>query len=399
MKLAGFISTLDRADPIDKFNKYVSQYDLIYCNNQTPIMLERAGVFMRYMQNKGSKVFLHVGSNFIRNGETEYAYITTNHQDWILKDELGNNICEKDYGADHLVIDFGDSTVRSWHIDRILNNYMNWVIEGIFFDMLPLYLYAEYYASVDNTAVTDLPVNSRSGIDYTNSEWNADGLALLQALRAQTDLKIIGNGFSFGTGKRFYSTMNPDHTAEPFIPYLDYVSIEGFVRWGGDALTTFRDETDWVYDINFLAYLGDKAISWCHLEASSAGILAQQDQQFNYIIGSYLLGCSMGAHLLYAGDMNSGFAKDYWPIINDYFTRLGTPTESFTDIAGAKARLSGGVNTYHRAFSNGIVLVNPTASNDAAVELGGTYYDLAGTSYASVAMNAHTGLVLLATAL
>ena len=48
---------------------------------------------------------------------------------------------------------------------------------------------------------------------------------------------------------------------------------------------------------------------------------------------------------------------------------------------------------YRRAFSSGLVLVNPTSSTHW-VDLGSTYIDLEGNTVTSVSLEPHTGKIL-----
>jgi hypothetical protein len=98
------------------------------------------------------------------------------------------------------------------------------------------------------------------------------------------------------------------------------------------------------------------------------------------------------ATMLLAGTGNASFAlhTDYtsetW--FAEYEYDLGTPT-------GAETKLASGI--HRRAFTRGLVLVNPTNAS-VTVNFGGRYRGSGLTSRTSTVMAPHTGLVLLADA-
>ncbi len=379
----------------DMAKKY-ALVDFVFSNDASnPFIM--AGV----MNNMRCKSLVYVNSEAVILNSYEDKYLTAVHPDWFIYNGTGGGkavVTEASYSSNK-IIDITNPAVRAWRIARLQRILKNKAY-GIFFDVTCGYFISSYY-SAD-------PMYTDGGVEITAAAWTAAN-ALYIAEANAAGIPLLINDFGLYNGARYFANQA---AVDANLASAEAALMEGYQRGISTDLTTFKAETNgtndsWVNDQNAILANPEKIIPYIFIANDAANIsLANFDKWIDFFAGSAALAVADRGHVMYrqAGTDGLtpktalGISKNYWPIIHDYFRRLGSPSESFTDIASAKNRLTGGTNTYHRAFSNGIVLVNPTASNDAAVELGGTYYDLAGASYTSVAMNAHTGLILLSTA-
>lgn len=140
----------------------------------------------------------------------------------------------------------------------------------------------------------------------------------------------------------------------------DGVMIEGFAEWGNSL---YFDLADWQLQMNRI--LG--------LVVQDRAILAQQYvnpndlQERMFVLGSYLL--IKGSHTYLNFDL--GLDPEWFP---EYDIPIGNPTDGISGEIDALRNT--GWSVYSRAYSNGIVLVNPTESG-RSINLGQTYYQAA----------------------
>jgi len=132
--------------------------------------------------------------------------------------------------------------------------------------------------------------------------------------------------------------------------------IEGFAEW--EAGTPF-DLADWQLQMERilgLARLGKILI----LQPYTDGAVADRI----FLLSNYLL--VKGAHSYI--NLETGLNPEWWP---EYEIPIGTYIGAIPSNAAALYDAAAGV--YRRAYTNGLVLVNP-GTTPRAVALGGTYY-------------------------
>ena len=384
MKIAQFFDPIQQ--PISVWQEVAARNDLVYFpgwNNSN------AQQFARYLQRLGANTFQYQNSESTMGRTTrwDYNYMLATHPEWFIYAESSSPstiVEEKNYN-DNCIVNMLNPDFRAWWISRIVEKFQDWGF-GAFLDVVCSCLEQDYYDTDPNPMYAYPAGLGGSGTEITNENWSAAFLAFLTELRPEGITTCINGIWS---GYKYYTFSN---IMDDLIPLTDYVMFEGFLRSAGTGIETFESETLWVYNINYLTVLGDKAL--IYLQVGVPATIAQLARWFYYSFASYFLGCTVNSHFMWRNKTETTLAKDYWPEMKRILTTIGTPSESFTDIADAKDRLTNGTNTYHRAFSDGLVLVNPTASNDSGVVLGGTYYDENGDAQTSVDMDAHTGKIL-----
>jgi len=136
----------------------------------------------------------------------------------------------------------------------------------------------------------------------------------------------------------------------------DGVMIEGFSQWGGG---NFFDLADWRFQMNKILALvsKDKAIlAQQYVDAGDA-----EDRTF--ILANYLL---IKGHHTYI-NLEYSMEPEWFP---EYTIPIGHPSSM---PAAVDDLWNAGWGVYARTYSNGLVLVNPTASTQT-ISLGSTYY-------------------------
>jgi hypothetical protein len=208
---------------------------------------------------------------------------------------------------------------------------------------------------------------------------------------------------------------------------------EQFLRSPTAALSTWPSEDLWKQTVNMLIDAGNRGwvvmattkiwVDHSHSAYGNGdGEHAYVNQFHKYAIGTFMLGSNGRQLFHFRHDWDSAVAANITGSDTDvgadskerctngerWLTEanaVGWPTVFFTDTIGADG-LSGGIVSartvsgagayYRRDFTDGLVIVNPTASNTNAITLpAGTYLDLDGTSHSgSITAVARNGYVL-----
>ncbi|MGH2969784.1 MAG: putative glycoside hydrolase, partial [Solirubrobacteraceae bacterium] len=159
--------------------------------------------------------------------------------------------------------------------------------------------------------------------------------------------------------------------------WLDHVSggmEEFFTKWGNTADVGYLTGGDWDRNLGALEAAEAKRKYFLGVSHAPSGDAAAA----RYGWATTLLGAGgRAAFALHADYTNESRFPEY-----DY--DIGEPTS-------ARTRDAGGI--HRRAFSNGLVLVNPTTTARTAA-LGGTYSGSGLTGVTSVTMAPHSGLIL-----
>ena len=243
-----------------------------------------------------------------------------------------------------------------------------------------------------------------TGSVITDVVWRDEfSIALLDALRAQ-GVTVCANGIGTDRGNQGLGqciAATGGDTFEELLTHTDYIIQESYLRSADRAIGSFKPEgTDpladvdtWWADCEWTRRAGNKGITYFSVEMSGA-TTAQLNQWFDYALSSYLTVASPSGH--FAPRHWQYPAYDSWTRVNRALNNIGTANETFTNLAQAKGRLRKGPNVYHRSFSKGLALVNPSNTDNLGVYIGGGYKDMDGNNVVSIDMLAHTGVVLLA---
>lgn len=236
------------------------------------------------------------------------------------------------------LMELGNASYRSWWIGEVLRQLAANDNDGLFADSLsvPNYLGYDHYAPA-------LP-----GVDAGfEAAWATRIQDWLVYVKAQLGprYKLIPNAGSWVT------TRDPTGYSA-----ADGVMIEGFAEW--DAGTPF-DLADWQLQMDRILGLTrlDKILI---LQSYTDGSVADR----TFLLSNYLL--VKGAHSYI--NLDIGLDPEWWP---EYEIPIGSYVGGLPASAAALYDAAAGV--YRRAYTNGLVLINPGAAS-RSVALGGTYY-------------------------
>jgi hypothetical protein len=215
------------------------------------------------------------------------------------------------------------------------------------------------------------PIDPLTNKPFTASQYLTAVGKVGNAVAATT--QVIGN--SYESGRKYFTTPTSQ---------LDSSTMQAFEaeHWLGS--TQPRDaETLSVWQQSIQMLIDSQAHGKTVL--ASFGDMSTNTAQWQaFNVASVLLGNDGHALLHFESGSQTQLQLDA-PI---FHMAIGTPTQTQSTIAGYA---SGGV--YQRAYSNGLVLVNP-GSKSVTVKLGKTYHTPGGSSVTSVAMAPYTGQVL-----
>lgn len=250
--------------------------------------------------------------------------------------------------------------------DRTRNGY-----DGCYFDMLlPAPLLPGY--------LTALPVDPRTGAVWTNQAFTAAIYKLAAALRAGVPgVPLAGNALT--TGGRYFATDGTSNA--PLLGVLDAGHDEIWLRGGGQSVTKFPSEKEWLNSVNMLvnaASMGRQIMTQTKLWTSATP--TQVAAWHRYVVASFLLGTDGHSYLTYS--LNQSLAG---LIADSPYDRVdvGTPLGGFARMAGV----------YQRQFTGGIAMVNPT-NTVVTVPLPAPCVDLDGVTVTSVVLGPNSGQVL-----
>ncbi len=173
-------------------------------------------------------------------------------------------------------------------------------------------------------------------------------------------------------------------TIEKLAAVTDGLRLENFLRAPEAPNAQFKSEAEWKADVDTLAALSSNVtgivVTNTRLDAEDKATEVTPEQWLSYALASFLLGAS-NSHSFF------GFESPLAPQVLDtplWNVQLGSP----------QAQMFKQNNVYQRRFTNGLVLVNPSAST-FAFALARNYLDVNGTRVDQVEMLPHTGMILL----
>lgn len=204
---------------------------------------------------------------------------------------------------------------------------------------------------------------------------------LLRAIRARVpDKLLLVGGYLWRDGTAY----NEDaQTARDLSAIVDGVHIEEFLRSPISKTTEFRNEAAWKRDIDYLSTISqDDRVVLITTRLSASDTTSDTIRQWiNYSVASYLLGKN-GKHTYFQFDAGDpAFSAD-----SILAAPIGAPSDAYT-------KLDSGI--YQRAFTNGIVLVNPTAE-EKKWKVDKPYKTMSGNLVDSeITLGARSGTILL----
>ena len=219
---------------------------------------------------------------------------------------------------------------------------------------------------------TALPINPATGAAWARPDWISATTQLSQSVRTTISPSlVVGNGLkdgpSLGESSQLFNGM-------------DGGIAEGFLRTSTQAASAFPSVSTWQQNVNMLLSPPKPVLALTKVWASAT--TDQLNQWHLYALASFLLGTDGRSYFYFSS------ASSEPPIsVVPWSVNIGDPSGAYALQDGA----------YQRPFTQGLVLVNPTASQ-VSVPLSGAYAEMDGTQVSgSLVMPPNTGQILQAT--
>jgi hypothetical protein len=214
---------------------------------------------------------------------------------------------------------------------------------------------------------TGLPVDPSTGTVWTRRDWLTATAGLAAKVSAFTGKPVIGNGL--GSGPRYFNAAGP---ASLLLTGATGATAEAWVRPAGASLAWHAKPAAWQQEADMLSHaasIGGLALTITKTWVS--GTAAQKAAARKFALATFLLGNDGSSYFYFtANPADSATLVD--PL---YDLPIGSPTGPYT--------VAGGV--YQRSFTNGKVVVNPTAA-PVTVTLGGTFVRSSGGTATSASL-------------
>jgi len=288
--------------------------------------------------------------------------ISVDNADWVLRNADGDVIIFDQSYLSERGLDFGDQDAKDYVIKYTLNDIADqeWNVDGVYFD---------------NSLVSDASIMANPAtvpvLYPDDASWDAamNGFMvdISQALHARGILVTANRGNSRRvTGTVAWAGLD----ALPDQP--DFCLEEGFavVGWGsGDAL--FWSLEDWVRQIeaayntvnSSIGYMSHTDLSPGQIGQTNLGETITYDQTKRFAVGSYLLAkraTGPKTYLAWVYDKGGlGFRQLDDPDATFYGMDIGDPVADYQAVPNS--------GLYYRQYSDGVVYVNPTATDETNV--------------------------------
>jgi len=278
----------------------------------------------------------------------------------------------KGYHGTHLryALRIDQDDVREWIAGKSLK-ILEKGYDGVWFDITsPM-----WYNQGDTYGNRVTPWNFVDAEEYTHEKYQLHQQGKIERIR-----KVFDSHYPDGR----WITINNiawasiEHYHRFFNSGIQAASMENFVA---------EDSVEkWETQINKLAVAAANeypCIAWAKWSAED--VENRQYERFAFV--SYLLGKRKGDQTIFGGRPLLNL-----PLESQYLWDLGTPVQSFTDVK--KYRIT--ASTYRRDFKKGIVLVNPTQTNDSGIALEKEYFNIDTRTWISkIDVPSRTGKILM----
>ena len=291
---------------------------------------------------------------------SDFTWIKANHPTWLLHTKSGA-LLKSIYGT--YLIDPGNSGVRSWEADYAKQSQAaGWT--GVYLDSMGLYGFSGF---------TGTPVDPRTGQNFTTSQWVNDEEGLAAAVNNAITVPLIINGMRTGPGYFKYTS--------PLVNGMDAGEFEGCFRDQSAKITNYPSTSSWLAQVKALEDIQSKgrtALCWTKTWVSATS--SQISAWHTFALASFMLANQGHEDFFFSGHKSDNGNSWY----GDDKIVLGSPSGSLKSTSGG---------AYYRAYSKGMVVVNPTGGS-LSVPLGAAYHLAGGAAVSTFKVAAHTGMFL-----
>jgi Hypothetical glycosyl hydrolase family 15 len=297
-------------------------------------------------------------NNGYRSTGVSYQQADSQHPDWFLKNTSGQHFTFNDYGY-LWAMDVGSPSYQQAWADNVISELQKSGWDGVFMDDTNTTVKYHY----DPSKIAKYPTDSRwqaatqSALAYIGPHVQAAGKLAVANVGSWGEYPSVGRSW---------------------LQYLSGAMDEMFVKWGTAAGSGYADQTRWSTQLDSLKYAQQHGKDFLAVTHSASGDSAAAC----YGWATVLLGAQGRADY----SMAPNYTTETW--FPEYESDIGQPT-------GPESTDANGI--HRRVFTNGIVVVNPTASRLAA-NLNGTYSGSGLSQVSSVTVAPHSGYVLTGSA-
>jgi hypothetical protein len=291
---------------------------------------------------------------------SDFTMIKSKHPDWLLHTKSGA-LLKSSYGT--YLIDPGNSGVRSWEAAYAKQSQsQGWT--GVYLDSMGLYGFSGF---------TGTPINPRTHSAYTTAQWIKDEEGLAAAVRSAISVPLIINGLRTGPGY-FKDT-------SPLVSGIDGGEFEGCFRDANAKITNYPSTSSWLSQVKALEDVQSKGrTALCWTKTWTSATSSQISSWHTFALASFMLANQGSEEFFFSGHKSDNGNSWYG---DDKFA-VGSPSGSLKSTSGG---------AYYRAYSKGMVVVNPTGGS-LSVPLGAVYVTTSGARVSTVKLSAHTGMIL-----
>ncbi len=288
---------------------------------------------------------------------------------WYARSAGGAKVRSRGFG--NYLMNIGTPAWRQSAAQECAANLAKSGYDGCYLDMLGT-------APLSPRYVNGVPINPGTGVVWTPRDYLAGTAAIATEVKAQNPGVIVaGNGL--GSGARYYNEAGGSPLS--LLLSLDAAHSEIWLRTPHQSLTKFKSESSWLRDVSMIADAGARGrVVLATTKIWTPGTSAQIDAWHRYTVASFLLGTNGQSYLNFLPSKTMAGITGDSPYDR---ADVGTPLGPFAKTGGV----------YQRAFTNGLVLVNPTGV-PVAVPLLRQMTTLDGRTVSSLTMAPNTGEVL-----
>jgi putative glycosyl hydrolase-like family 15 (GHL15) protein len=297
------------------------------------------------------------GPTGLYSSGVSYQQANSQHPEWFLKNRSRKRITFKGYSWLY-AMDVGNSSYQQAWANNVIGELQRNGWDGVLMDNTDTtmqYDFANY--PVKYPADSQWQAATKSALAYIGPRLQAAGKLALPNIGAWGGHPSVGDSW---------------------LQYVSGAMDEMFVKWGITAGSGYADQGRWSTQLDSLKHAQQQGKEFLAVTHSSS----TDKQAAVYGWATVLLGAQGGADYAMAPD----YTTETW--FPEYDYEIGDPS-------GPESADANGV--HRRVFTNGIVVVNPTSSQQTA-SLNGTYSGSGLSQVSSVSLAPHSGYVLTGTA-
>ncbi|MGP8159769.1 MAG: putative glycoside hydrolase [Candidatus Dormibacteria bacterium] len=309
------------------------------------ILIGNAGVYSKWIPqlhawNPNLTILVYNLGPYLQKGSSEFTTIEQQDPSWFAHDAKGNLINLRRFPSNYLM-DMGNAAYRAWHAQQLAATVKQDGFDGAMVDSVGVAALSTGYAS-------GTPIDTATGKPYTDAEYLANSVLLLDADKAALDGKYLAfNGLISGTEYERDTNILATSTADAGISEL-------FLRQPDSPITSFPSTSELDSTLEMMSSMaahGKALLGWTKVWVSASSSQVAKWEQ--YALAVYLLGKQSNS---YWDFMPSHDADNTVVSYSNMKDQLGAPLGPYTTNG----------STLSRSFQDGSVSLN-TSTDTATI--------------------------------